>query len=155
MPTEPAAQAPPKERLVAIGLVGNHPILCRADEGLRPCEVFVRDLGVSVNADGANGLTTASPLLARQLGVQSPDGGPMRLAAYHPDDWGPRPSWVPSGRRAFGLDAPEAGGEREEIEGGHHYSRAYGFVLDQDGQPYVQRAGDPALMSKVALMQTR
>lgn len=150
--------------LVPIGLVGKHPILCRANERQLPRELIVQDLGVSVNADGANGLTVASPLLARQLGVQSPDGGPIKLAAYHPDDWGLRTDWVPYGRLAYGLDAPEAGAEREQIgtdsqaEPVYHYSRAYGLLLDATGQPHIQGPADPypgAYLSPTALVDPR
>lgn len=160
MPEQEQLQRAPAAPLVPVGLVGKHPVFGLADGRTHARLLVVRDLAVSVNADGANGITKASPLLARQLGLYvSPGATEVPLAAYHPDDWGNRIDWLPRGRAALGLDAPESGGKRvfgrnEHDEETVIYRKAYGFLLDENGLPYVQRRTDPApgyYMSPTAL----
>lgn len=122
--------------LVKVGAVGPHPVLIELSRKLHPRTVFLRDLPVTVCADGANGLTRVGAARARQLGLHPPPGAEsMPLAAYHSADWGPRALWRPAGRGPLGLDAPESGGRSP--------TDAWGWLLI-NGQPYVQPEGAPA-----------
>jgi hypothetical protein len=116
---------------VVIDLVGQTPVW--KGDGLW---LTVRDVGIYVNADGANGQTKGTAARARELGLYVPPGaGLVPLAAYHPDDWGRRDRWLPAGRAARGLDCPENGGETP--------GRAWGW-LTQEGWPVLQGEHDPA-----------
>lgn len=116
-----------------VDLIGQAAV-CR-DEG---SALRVRDLPLSVCADGANGLTRATPARARELGLYVPPGAiELPMAAYHPDDRGSRLAWLPKGRGAMGLDAPENGVSRRT--GG-----IVGWLTSPAGVPFVQTERDPA-----------
>lgn len=70
--------------------------------------IRAQNLGASVCADGANGLTVISSIEARKRGLYvEPGDFEVPLVAYHPADMGSRDSWQPKGREPIGLDAPE------------------------------------------------
>lgn len=147
--SRPDITPPSDPELVLIGTVGPHEIW--ADRAEEPLWLVMRDLGVSVCADGANGITHALPTRADELGIHFPAGATnVPLAAYHPSDRGPRSAWVPSGRRPLGLDAPENGLDR---------GRPVGWLVREDSpEGYIQPAGTPApgyYMSTTALIDPR
>jgi hypothetical protein len=116
---------------VVIDLVGQTPIW--KGDGL---PLFIRDVPIIVNADGANGQTKATPARARELGLYVPPGAALvPLVAYHQGDWLSRERWLPAGRGALGLDAPENGGKTP--------SNAWGWLV-KDGWPVIQGEHDPA-----------
>ncbi len=131
-----------------IGAVGTYSIM--APLQAHPQWIQATDLPASVNCDGANGLTLASPERARSLGLEVDGDEPVALACYHLGDFGPQSLWphqlIPH-RAAFGLDAPESGGNSP--------TDAWGWVV-QVGQPVLQGPYDPApgyLVSTTALRQ--
>lgn len=73
------------------------------------------------------------------------DGAPR---CYHPGDWGTPALWVPAGRSAYGLDAPENGGKAERnADGSFAVVDSWGWATDdgtRSGRPVIQGARDPA-----------
>ena len=133
--------------LVQVGAVGVHAVMAPA---VNPRYIRLDELPVSVCADGANGLTRVSAARAKELGLYiEPGKTEYPLAAYVGKDLGPRVLWEPSGRGAYGLDAPESGlpkGYRGDWE-------AFGWLV-LDGQAWIQGPRDPypgAYLSTTAL----
>lgn len=147
--SRPDITPPSDPELVQLGAVGGHVVW--GDRLEEPLWLVMRDLGVSVCADGANGITRGNAARARELGIHFPAGATnVPLAAYHPSDRGPRSAWVPSGRRPLGLDAPENGLGR---------GLPVGWLVREDSpEGYIQSAGAPApgyYMSTTALIDPR
>ena len=122
--------------LVQLGKLGPHAIW--ADRSEEPLWLVLRDLGGTVCADGANGLTRGNAARARELGLHiDPARSSVPLAAYHPSDLGARAGWLPAGRKPLGLDAPENG---LDLKG-----RPVGWLTTRAAPAgYIQPEGAPA-----------
>lgn len=129
-------EPPADPELVRLGMVGAHEVWANRPE--EPLWLVMRDLGVSVCADGANGLTRGTPSRAHELGLHIPPGHlTIPLAAYHPSDRRARSAWLPPGRGPLGLDAPENGLDE--------HGRPVGWLVREDSPDgYLQPLGAPA-----------
>ncbi len=134
--SRPDITPPDDPEFVPVGTIGGHVIW--ADRPAEPLWLVIQDLAAIVCADGANGLTLATSEIARKMGLHVPPGAAgVPLAAYHPNDMGPRRLWQPAGRKPRGLDAPENGLDRA--------GRPVGWLVTEtapDG--YIQPEGAPA-----------
>jgi len=143
--SRPDITPPSDPELVQLGAIGGHVVW--ADRAEEPLWLVMRDLGVSVCADGANGITRGNAARARELKIHiEPGASSVPLAAYHQGDRGR----LPPGRIPLGLDAPENGLDR---------GRPVGWLVREDSpEGYIQPAGAPApgyYMSTTALIDPR